>query len=502
MKTCLFNLRFLVCGLGLAMGLAAVAGSAQAGSAKIRHDLKEGLAMIDYDAVYLDKMVVKIKEGYELDFTANGAMAIAGESFALNLKPQFTASRYYASMEDTFSKERAARAAGILPEGTIDLSGYVRVSFAAPLSVAEAKAALADVFEQPEVEFAHFESHAATAVILSEDIEPSSFNYPVAPSRGEPTPDFEGRQDYLEASPKGVNARYGWEQEGGTGKGIHVVDVEGAWVIDHEDFNPPFWERVPNGPKGGIDHGTAVWGIVAAKKDGKGVSGIAHGVEFGTSHNTMDATAFISAADRLKKEKLGVMIIELHRKGPDNGKFAPWEYWQVSFDAFKKITSEYKVHVIAAAGNGNSNLDSDAYKGAFDLSKRDSGSVLVGAAGPSTGNNHLKRLNFSNYGSRLDTFGYGRNVASTGYGNLFGKGNPQREYTKSFGGTSSATPIVVGASCSAMGILLAKGKVIEPLQLRKALRETGAKQKGNADKERIGNLPNVEELAKYLDQQF
>lgn len=484
-----------------------------AAPAALSHSLAEGLRMIEGDAVYLDQMVVKVKGDLDLDVKSE-QLSIAGEPFALQLGQPHTAERLFQSLEATFAKERKARAEGVLPADTVDLSGYIAVRFLAPLTKEQAKVALRSVYSQPEVAFAHFESHLAPAVVGAERLpslsERRALNYPEpivalnSPTpddeyEHEPTPDFQDRQNYLEPAPRGVGAEFGWQQEGGDGKGIYVVDIENAWVTDHEDFNPPFWERVPQTEKSNRSHGTAVWGIVSAKKDGKGVTGIAPAAEFGTSKYTMNADTFLQTAERLKKEKIGVMIIELHRKGPDNNKYAPWEYWQETFDAFKKITSEYGIHIIAAAGNGNSNLDGSAYNGAFDLKKRDSGAVMVGAAGPAGDRMHLQRLSFSNYGSRLDAFGYGLHVTTTGYGSLFGKRDPKRSYTKNFSGTSSATPIVVGAAVSILGMSLVKDKTIAVLNMRKALRATGTKQKGKASMERIGNLPSIPQLVEYFD---
>lgn len=458
------------------------------------HSLAEGHQMITGDAVYRDRIVVKLKPEYQLD-VSRGTLAIAGKTFALNIPQGYKAERLFKSLEATFAKERRQRAAGVLPADTVDLSGYIAVTYVAPLTKAEAKRALTSLYNQPEVEFAHFESHVSPAVIMGSTDE----NEGLATSlEGEPTPDYQSQQNYLEAAPRGIDAFYGWQQPGGDGKGIHVVDIEFGWDKGHEDLNPPFWERKPNQSGSYKNHGTAVWGIIAAKKDGKGITGIANAATVGTATYTETADAFMQTAERLKKEKIGVMVIELQRKGPDRQKWAPWEYWQEIFDAFKKITGEYGIHIIEAAGNGNSNLDSSNYKGAFDLSKRDSGAVLIGAAGPADQKTHLKRLSFSNYGSRIDTFGYGSNVTTTGYGDLFGKGDAKRQYTAKFGGTSSATPIVTGAVVSVLGMSLEKGQPIAPANMRKALRETGTKQQGNTD-ERIGNLPNIPELVKHFD---
>ena len=157
-----------------------------------------------------------------------------------------------------------------------------------------------------------------------------------------------------------------------------------------------------------------------------------------------------------------------------------------------KLATAKGIIVVAAAGNGNSNFDNAVYQGAFDLANRDSGCILVGAGGP-PGNTHLQRLSFSNYGSRVDAMGYGYNVVTTGYGDLF-NGGQNRMYTAQFSGTSSATPIVAGSIASLSGMARAQSKVLSPLQIRDALRNTGTKQQGNTT-ERIGNLPDPDSTA-------
>lgn len=104
------------------------------------------------------------------------------------------------------------------------------------------------------------------------------------------------------------------------------------------------------------------------------------------------------------------------------------------------------MHVVAAAGNGNINLDHSYFNGRFDPAQRDSGSFLVVAADPATG----LRASFSNYGSRVNVFPWGWNVTTTGYGGLYNE--PNAEYTATFSGISSANPIVAGAVASLQGI--------------------------------------------------
>lgn len=317
------------------------------------------------------------------------------------------------------------------------------------------------------------------------------------------TPNFESKQFYLEASPKGVGARDAWTLKGGTGENVRVVDVEVCWEQNHEDFKTPFY--VGANPKcDDTNHGTAVWGEVAAKRDGKGVTGIAHGTDFGIYgfiEGDLDDVndQYISGMNTavqgaMKNLSAGdVLIIEQHMVGPDHGKYVAVEYWPHIYEQLKKAT-EAGIICVEAAGNGNSNFDGDIYAGAFDLEKRDSGCILVGAGDHNT----LNRLSFSNYGSRVDAFAFGSDVTTTAYGDLFNGGSSTRKYTSNFSGTSSATPIVSGAVAVVSSLAKQAGKVITPAQMRDALRSSGTFQGTRTQNERIGNLPNIAELIQIL----
>lgn len=329
---------------------------------------------------------------------------------------------------------------------------------------------------------------------------------PSAPPRITQAPDqtplYESQQFYLEAAPHGVGARQAWVLNGGTGENVKIVDVEVCWQTDHEDFQVPFYVGAnPTGQCEEIDHGTAVWGEMAAKRDDKGVTGISYGSSVGVygfiegdqDDMSDQYIAGISKAIQgpLSQLKPGdVMVIEQEMNGPDGDTAV--EYWPQIFDQLKAATDR-GILCIEAAGNGSSDLDSANYNGAFDLSRRDSGCIVVGAGGPD-----WNRLDFSNYGSRIDAFGYGDAVTTTAYGDLFNAG-PTRMYTASFNGTSSATPIVAGAVAVVSSIAKAHGRTLTPTDIRNALRSTGTPQASKTSTERIGNLPDVAAILKFLN---
>lgn len=301
---------------------------------------------------------------------------------------------------------------------------------------------------------------------------------------------------------------------------MKVVDIEGGWDLDHEDFAelpPKLIYGVQSSVSGWKDHGTAVMGEIAGNDNSFGVTGIAPKTSlFGASIYTtptrqgLASAAMIAAAEYLAPGD--VMLIELQRTGP-TGKFMPMEWWPDNFDALKAAT-EKGVIVIEAAGNGNQDLDDPRlnnpqsgfprdWKNPLNRSLADCGAVLVGAGAPPVGNwgpNH-SRLDFSNYGTSVDVQGYGREVVTTGYGDLQ-RGTRQKLYTARFSGTSSASPIVVGTVVALQGVAKAEfGTTLTPADIRKLVRATGTPQTNAPSRpttQRIGNFPNLKELLSEL----
>ena len=192
----------------------------------------------------------------------------------------------------------------------------------------------------------------------------------------------------------------------------------------------------------------------------------------------------------------------MHRPGPGasgmgQDGFIAMEYWQQDFDAIKYATSK-GIIVVEAAGNGSRNLDDVIYNNRFNRSIRgDCGAIVVGAGAPSTGNHgpDRSRLGFSNYGKIVDAQGWGRDVVTTGYGNLQGGTDENKWYTRTFSGTSSASPIVVGAVACLQGIRKAKGdSLLTYSQLRNLFTTTGSPQQDAPSRpttQNIGKRPNL-----------
>lgn len=311
------------------------------------------------------------------------------------------------------------------------------------------------------------------------------------------TPSYEKHQGYLGPAPGGINAPAAWKERGGRGDAVWFADIEGAWNAKHEDLPGNRMRSLGKevNDRGWEMHGTAVLGEVVSKDNRIGMMGIAPDVAR-VYTSSISGRSAASAIDRAQAElrRGDVLLIELHAIGPRR-RFMPMEYWDDVFDVIKIATGRGVV-VIEAAGNGAEDLDHEAYKGKLDRTKRDSGAIMVGAGAPAMkGWTDRSRLDFSNYGSRVDVQGWGRMVASADYGDLQGCDATNRKYTKTFGGTSSASPIVAGAALLLESVIKTDRKcVLTPARVRSILAETGSPQTDGPHgpaKQNIGPRPDV-----------
>jgi serine protease len=310
-------------------------------------------------------------------------------------------------------------------------------------------------------------------------------------------------QDYQDAAPLGIDARWMWTQPNGEGTGIGIVDVEGGWRVTHEDLagkSPTLihgaqfasWE----------DHGTAVLGEIVAIDNMVGVVGSAPAITSirmssiydsgGTQHVT-DALAAAVAAMTVGQ----VLLIELQTG------FLPEETLDDRLDVIRLATAR-GITVVEAAGNGGFDLDSWTSSGGVQRLNRaspnfvDSGAIMVGASVSTVPHN---RWVSSNFGSRIDCYAWGEDVTTTGYGDLDnGGGNADRAYTDTFGGTSGASPIIVSAVALVQSrYQAATGTLLSPGQVRALLSNpaTGTAQ-GGAVAGAIGVMPNLAAIVPTL----
>jgi serine protease len=384
----------------------------------------------------------------------------------------------------------ASRARGEARAGRelADLGLYFRVPVPSGTTQAEVESLVSALNAMASVEIAYAQTPAVPPV----DIPPI-------------TPNFEPSQDYLEAAPLGIDAYNAWTFPGGRGQGVRIVDVEGAWNTAHEDLPPLFHQGgVQTTDPSWLPHGTAVLGEMVGVNNGYGVTGIAHQAQAGYESFASQGVASAVTNAATAAGAGGVVLVEVQYHGPATPNSAcgcsgsccdcvPVEINQAEFDAIAQATTNGTV-VVEAAANGATDLDDPVYLGVFNRLQRDSGAVLVGAS------NSTDRAPtcFTNFGSRVDVHGWGWDVTTTGYGDLFnGGGDPNQNYTASFSGTSSASPIVTGAAAVLQGISLANGRgFLTPAAMRQLLRGTGTPQA--TDTRQIGPLPNLRTAAAQL----
>lgn len=308
------------------------------------------------------------------------------------------------------------------------------------------------------------------------------------------TQSFVSSQSYRGSDP-GINMDAAWALGDAKGAGVKIADIEYYFHPNHEDLCGVIEEAGVTIPDFVIDngwdnHGTAVIGILNGLENTYGVTGLVPDAqmyffpEFDAFTGGRRATAITNASATFDAGDILVLEMQTFGVGGGSNPFVPAEFSFSVWTATRAATDAGRI-VIAAAGNGNQNLDSPDY--ASYMNRGDSGAIIVGAGTASTSHN---KLSFSTFGSRVNVQGWGQSVATTGYGGLFvGGGDQNQRYTSSFSGTSSATPIVAGAAGSLQSYAIAQyGQRLSPMQMRQVLMDTGRPQGSGGQ---IGPLPDV-----------
>jgi len=329
------------------------------------------------------------------------------------------------------------------------------------------------------------------------------------PAPALPSPSYVAQQGYLNPATAGVDAKYAWPIGGGTGANVNIIDIEYSFNSSHEDLPtiPVIGGQMWNGY--GDDHGTAVWGELVAERNSFGVTGIAYGAHGKFSSACMNSSSCdFNPANAINSARTGslpgdVILLEQQTGVCGTSSYGPLEWIQSVYDATKVATAANRI-VVAAAGNGNVNLDGAGCSNKFNRSTRDSGAIIVGAgAAPTSSQTDRSRLSFSSYGSRVDVQGWGGNVYTTGYGDQYAGTGKNQWYTNSFSGTSSASPIVTGAAALLSSISQQRGKVQTPLWIRSTLATTGSPQQAHAGypvSEKIGPRPDLKKAIQKLER--
>jgi len=326
------------------------------------------------------------------------------------------------------------------------------------------------------------------------------------PKASPPTPpDYQANQGYLNGGLAGVDALGAWSTYYTKGAGIKFADVEFGFNPTHLDLpNVNVIGSLPATSSANTNHGTAVLGEIAAKEDGKGITGIAPECSVYFSSASSDIPSALTAA--ISSLGVGdVLLIELHIPGPNSTEpppsqmgYVPVEWYKPAYDRIVTAVG-LGITVIEAAGNGYQNLDASVYSDPAVnaghhpfLPENDSGAIMVGAGEPAQGyGTPRSRSSFSNFGATVDLQGWGRGVWTTGYGSAYSADGEDYYYTSTFDGTSSASPMVAGACVLVQSAFKAKtGIVLSPEDLKRVLRATGSSQQGDTT-ENIGPQPSI-----------
>ncbi|HMB92285.1 MAG TPA: S8 family serine peptidase [Rhodothermales bacterium] len=315
-------------------------------------------------------------------------------------------------------------------------------------------------------------------------------------------------QGYLDAAPKGIDARYAWGLPGGDGKGQHLIDVERGWYLNHMDLptrHSPLKDALILGsilPGYPSVHGTSVLGIICGEDNTTGILGIAHHSNvrvasyYDNNYSSNIPNAVLAAIDKLSPG--GVLLLEVQLLYVPGSTlywpYMPVEVTQTTFDVIELAIAQ-DITVIEAAGNGGHDLDTYEDLSGIKLLQqgadgyRDSGAILVGAAS----SENRFRLPISNYGSRIDCYAWGENVVTSA------SVAPGGEYIDFFGGTSAAAAIIAGAALVVQGIAVQhSGKYLKPAKLRDMLSDpatgTPFTEHPSLPNQHIGVMPDLNKI--------
>ncbi|WP_298577247.1 S8 family peptidase [uncultured Luteimonas sp.] len=340
----------------------------------------------------------------------------------------------------------------------------------------------------------------ATPGIETAYLEPEPLPPPVDPDDDPRS----ANQLYLDAAPRGIDARWAWSRS--DGDGVTVIDMEQGWTLNHEDLQAAAIDLISGQNRAWHGHGTAVLGELAGVDNTIGVVGIAPGArtrvvsEWRTMTDYNSADAIVSAASVM--EPGDVLLLEAQtRYGTVQN--VPIEVHDAIFDAIRDAVDNGIV-VVEAAGNGSVDLDTfQTADGRRILNRassdfRDSGAILVGAARSPVP--HM-RSGFSNFGSRIDCYGWGDSIDTCGDGQT---GSLTNSYTTGFGGTSGASPMVTGAAA----LLQSWHKrvfrrILTPDEMRELLSDPARNTASQAPAtDRIGVMPDLRRLIESLEVRY
>lgn len=302
-----------------------------------------------------------------------------------------------------------------------------------------------------------------------------------------PTSSYVSQQSYFGPDP-GINMTAARGLGNATGAGIRICQSEYAFNTLHEDFCGISIEdnQIIDRNHTWAQHGTATLGETVSLDNAYGCEGLTPDVDitfFPEVNIDGDLRRPTAVANAIDAAGIGDVVILEMQFGP-GGAEGPAEL-DPTIWLLTRLGSDVGITFVAAAGNGNRDLDStdfDEYR-----SRGDSGAIVVGAGSADLAHD---KLGFSTYGSRVNLQAWGQLVVTLGYGDLATvNDDDNQKYTAVFDGTSSATPIVAGAVVAIQG--LAHQLIdhwLSPAEARELLRLTGTPQGAGGH---IGPQPDV-----------
>jgi hypothetical protein len=327
---------------------------------------------------------------------------------------------------------------------------------------------------------------------------------PVPPPEDLPpeTADFRALQTWLDAFPGlGFDEASRWP--GGRGENVTIVDIEYGWDPTHEDLGTSPAEVAWGQDSGSYRfHGNSVLGQLVGGDNGYGVVGAVPDAQVlmvspFDADGAYDVAAAVAGAAAMLQP--GDVILIEQQAWSNEG------YCPVSVDRAVRAAIEAAVDagivVVEPGGNGGQDLDAPAWEGRFDR-ENDPGSILVGGgASPESGwEPRAWYPGGSSYGSRVDVQGWYDGIVtatSDDYGPAladlwYPDQDPRQAYTRSFGGTSGASPMIAAMAAIAQSVAIElTGEPWDPRELRAALVATGTPQAGE---ELIGPQPDLQRL--------
>lgn len=317
------------------------------------------------------------------------------------------------------------------------------------------------------------------------------------------------------------------------GDGIRFVDLEQGWILAHDDLPPVAANALIEGvnlanaqnypnPAQAFEysaHGMMVLGIIIAKANGKGVTGIApkarpylasiRQYDAETEEYYVDAAKALGRArSRLREGDVLLIEAQLRPSVSVNGAAPAWlnvPYEAVSHlrDEIKSITNK-GITVIEAAGNNRPGISLDTLDfpdgPEWSLPDKSKSAATVVAAGANAEGVTYERGPTTNFGAYIDCFADGDflwllNTPPKGYVGAW----PPVHLVKG-GATSSASAIIAGVALIIQSHARDKERVISPKQMRSILSDPkyGTKSKNTTDG--IRTMPNLEKILVDLPQ--